>query len=153
MQFSLSTAVVALAALVGTVVGETHTVHFSNNCRFGIPTLIQGGVILSNGGTDYVSNGPLSSAIAYLQTGSCGFNGENCTLIETTLVNTATLDSGSLTGISLLSPHKFSVPTGFNYFNGCNGAGADCTSQNCPAQSAPVSCKADNVNLNITFCA
>ena len=31
MQLSLSTAFVALAALVGTVVGETHAVHFVNS--------------------------------------------------------------------------------------------------------------------------
>ena len=30
MQFSFATAAVALAALVGTVVGESHTVHFDN---------------------------------------------------------------------------------------------------------------------------
>ena len=30
MQLALTTAIVTLAALVGTVVGETHTVHFEN---------------------------------------------------------------------------------------------------------------------------
>ena len=30
MQFTLSTAVVTLAVLVGTAVGETHTVHLEN---------------------------------------------------------------------------------------------------------------------------
>lgn len=30
MQFSLTAAIVALAALVGTAVGETHTVQFNN---------------------------------------------------------------------------------------------------------------------------
>ena len=43
----------------------------------------------------------------------CDFNGENCTLLETTLVNFAPGNSGSLTGISLIPPHKFSFPTGF----------------------------------------
>ena len=44
---------------------------------------------------------------------NCDFNGENCTLLETTLVNLAPGNSGSLTAISLIPPHKFSVPTGF----------------------------------------
>ena len=30
MQFSFATAAVFLAALVGTVVGESHTIHFDN---------------------------------------------------------------------------------------------------------------------------
>ena len=30
MQFTFATAALALAALIGTVVGETHTVHFDN---------------------------------------------------------------------------------------------------------------------------
>jgi hypothetical protein len=49
--------------------------------------LIQGPNTLSTGGA-YTSNGPLIGAIAYLQTGSCGFNGENCITVETTLVCT-----------------------------------------------------------------
>ncbi|PIL32309.1 hypothetical protein GSI_05555 [Ganoderma sinense ZZ0214-1] len=150
MQFSLSAAAfVALAGLVGAVVGETHIVHFDNRCNVtGTPQLIRGGQVLSNG-SDYTSPGPLVSAIAYLQTGHCGFNGENCTLIETTLINGG---SGSNTDISLISPHKFSVTSGFGYYNGCDGAGADCTDQECPEQYHPVPCSADNVNLAITFC-
>jgi hypothetical protein len=31
-------------------------------------------------------NGPLIGGIAYLQTGNCGFNGENCLIVEITLV-------------------------------------------------------------------
>ncbi|KAI1792185.1 glycopeptide [Ganoderma leucocontextum] len=115
------------------------------------PTLIQGGKVLSTG-KDYTIDGPLISAIAYLQTGDCGFNGENCTLIETTLENVAPGNAGSLTGVSLTPPHKFSVTSGFGYYYGCDGAGADCDHPGCPAASAPVSCKAENVNLAITFC-
>ena len=44
------------------------------------PTLrSQSGATLSTGGA-YTANGPLVGAIAYLQTGSCGANGEGCTL-------------------------------------------------------------------------
>ncbi|KAM5544760.1 hypothetical protein V8D89_001658 [Ganoderma adspersum] len=158
MQFSLATMAVALAAFVGTAVGESHTVHFDNHCGFGTPTLIQGGNVLSTGG-DYTSNGPLTAAIAYLQTGSCGFNGEGCTLIETTLVNPTSPGSGSSSDISLIPPHSFSVTSGFGYYDGCDGAGADCTYSGCPTAfhnpddtGVQVACQSNNVNLAITFC-
>ncbi|KAM5544735.1 hypothetical protein V8D89_001633 [Ganoderma adspersum] len=151
MQLALSTAVVTLAALVGTVVGETHTVHFENDCGFGTPMLIQGNNVLSNG-KDFVSDGALVSAIAYLQNGDCGFNGENCTLLQTTLLNFVPGEnSGSLTDISLIPPHEFSVPTGFHYFGVCDGLGSNCDSAEDCSETA-VSCQEDNVNLAITFC-
>ncbi|VDC07139.1 unnamed protein product [Peniophora sp. CBMAI 1063] len=149
-------AIVVVAA--NTARAETHTVTFTNKCGLGTPTLIQGGKVLSTG-SPFTSSGPLSSAIAYLQTGSCGFNGESCTLIETTLVNPTVPGGGSSTDISLIAPHTFSVTTGFGYYNGCNGAGADCTNANCPTafhnpndNQVQVSCQTDNVNLAITFC-
>ncbi|KAG5352145.1 hypothetical protein C0989_003562 [Termitomyces sp. Mn162] len=126
MQFK-ATFISLLAAVAIAVKAEQHTVHFENKCGFGTPTLIQGPNVLSTG-ADFTSNGPLISAIAYLQTGACGFNGESCTLVETTLVNPnpSKPGSGSSTDISLIPPHAFSVASGFSYFNGCNGAGADC---------------------------
>ncbi|PIL32318.1 hypothetical protein GSI_05564 [Ganoderma sinense ZZ0214-1] len=155
MHLSLTTGALVLAALVCAVVGETHTVHFENFCGSGVPLLIQGQNILSSG-PDYTSTGPLDSVIAYLQIDSlCGFNGENCTLIETTLINVAPGNVGSLTDISLIPPHKFSVSTGFYYIDGCGYQGAVCTSANCTAAAAPQSvlCQTDNVSLAITFCA
>ncbi|KAF9523718.1 Glp-like protein [Crepidotus variabilis] len=142
------------------VFAERHVVHFDNRCGRGTPTLIQGPNVLSTGG-DYVSNGPLRSAIAYLQTGNCGFNGEGCTLVETTLVNPTSPGSGSSTDVSLIPPHSFSVTSGFGYYNGCDGVGADCTSANCPPDQAfhksddfqaQRACQANDVNLAITFC-
>lgn len=53
-------------ALLATAIGvqaERHVVHFDNRCGYGTPTLIKGPNVLSTGG-DYVSNGPLYSAIA-----------------------------------------------------------------------------------------
>ncbi|KAH0588387.1 hypothetical protein H2248_004242 [Termitomyces sp. 'cryptogamus'] len=153
-----TTVISLLAAVTIAVKGETHTVHFVNNCGSGTPTLIQGPNVLSTG-ADFTSNGPLISAIAYLQTGACGFNGEGCTLIEMTLVNPTTPGSGSSADISLIPPHAFSVTSGFGYFNGCDGAGADCTSPSCPTAffepddtNVQVACQTDNVNLAITFC-
>ncbi|KAJ7635684.1 hypothetical protein DFH06DRAFT_1336342 [Mycena polygramma] len=159
MFFSIKAATAAfLAIAVKSVFAETHTITFNNNCKFGTPTLIQGPNVLSTGGP-YTINGPLRGAIAYLQTGGCGFNGEGCTLIETTLVNPTTDGSGSSTDISLIPPHSFSVTTGFGYLNGCQPAGADCDNQNCPTAFhqpgdtwVQVPCQLDNANLVITFC-
>ncbi|KAJ7097394.1 hypothetical protein C8R44DRAFT_717431 [Mycena epipterygia] len=152
-MFSFLTSLVLLAVAVGNVRAETHTVHFTNLCGFGTPTLIQGPNVLSTGG-DFTSNGPLISAIAYLQTGGCGFNGEGCTLVETTLTN-----GFSSADLSLIPPHSFSVTSGFGYFDGCDGAGADCTSPSCSTAfmnsgqtDRQVGCSAANVNLAITFC-
>ncbi|KAF8959144.1 glycopeptide [Flammula alnicola] len=141
---------------------ETHTVHFDNGCGFGTPMLIQGTNVLSTG-DDFTINGPLISAIAYLQTGGCGFNGEGCTLIGTTLINPLIITppgSNSSTYISLIPPHSFSVTSGFGYYNGCEGAGADCTNPNCPTAfhfptdtSPQVVCEANDVNLAIAFCS
>lgn len=99
-MFSFRTLVsVSLLAIAVGVKAESHTISFTNNCGYGTvslplreivtiliwqarfqPTLIlQGGTVASTGGA-YTSGGPIYGAIAYLQTGSCGFNGEGCTL-------------------------------------------------------------------------
>ncbi|KAM5544749.1 hypothetical protein V8D89_001647, partial [Ganoderma adspersum] len=160
---ALATATVVLAALVDTVVGESHTVHFDNRNASSHAPLCSPPVqptpnVLSTG-SDFTSNGALISAIAYLQTGACGFNGEGCTLIETTLVNPTSPGSGSSTDISLIPPHSFSITSGFGYFNGCDGMGVDCNNANCDTAFhqpndtfVQVACQVDNVNLAITFC-
>ncbi|CAE6369004.1 unnamed protein product [Rhizoctonia solani] len=156
---AISTIILAFVAALG-VQAETHTVTFDNRCGYGTPTLIQGGRVLSTGGA-YTSYGPLTAAIAYLQTGACGFNGENCSLLETTLVNPTCAGCGSSTDVSLIPPHAFSVTTGFGYYNGCDGVGNDCTSASCCPNGAfctPTDyqsqrqCQANDVNLAITFC-
>ncbi|KAF7372828.1 Glycopeptide [Mycena sanguinolenta] len=160
MFSSMKTAIFAVIAVAtGQALAESHTVTFSNGCGHGTPTLIsQNGAVLSTGGA-YTSNGPLIGAIAYLQTGSCGFNGEGCTLVETTLKNPTTPGSGSSTDLSLIPPHAFSVTTGFGYLGACAPAGADCTNANCKTAfhkstdtHVQVPCQADNANLVITFC-
>lgn len=88
------------------------------------PKLVQNGKVLSTGGA-YTHNGPIVAAIAYLDT-DCLLNGEKCSTIETTLKNPTCLGCGSSTDVTLISPHKFSVKTGFNYYNGCNGVGNSC---------------------------
>ncbi|KAG6836312.1 hypothetical protein H0H93_009232 [Arthromyces matolae] len=58
----------------------------------------------------------------------CGFNGENCSLLELTMkdADPAQEGSGSSADISLIPPHAFSVTSGFSYWNGCDGQGANC---------------------------
>ncbi|KAL5506909.1 hypothetical protein ACEPAH_6365 [Sanghuangporus vaninii] len=153
----LRLAIFSLLAATGAL-AESHTVTFENKCGKGTPQLLQNGKTLSTGGA-YTSGGPLISAISFLQTGSCGQNGEGCTLVETTLRNPTTPGSGSSSDISLIPPHKFSVASGFRYENGCDGKGADCPDANCPQAfrkpndtNVQVACQADNVNLVITFC-
>ncbi|KZT29194.1 hypothetical protein NEOLEDRAFT_1145466 [Neolentinus lepideus HHB14362 ss-1] len=154
------TFVSALAALAFAAVAnaESHTISFNNQCGKGTPQLIQGGTVLSTG-QPYTSNGAFSSGIAYLQTGECGFNGENCALLEMTLNNPTCAGCGSSTDISLITPHALNVPVAFSYQGGCDGQGATCTTGTCKtAFFAPddtqvqVACQADNVNLLITFC-
>jgi len=148
----------ALAFIVAYVTAETHTVSFDNRCGQGTtPTLIYEGKVVSTG-QPYVSNGPLSG-IAYLQTGYCNFNGENCTLVETTLINPTCAGCGSSTDISLIEPHAFSVPTGFEYQGGCDGSGASCSTPDCASAFressdtyVQVACQENDVNLVITFC-
>ncbi|KAJ3796465.1 glycopeptide [Lentinula aff. detonsa] len=120
------------------VQAETHIVMLSNYCGFGTPLLKQNGVTISTGAA-YIVNGPLS-AIA------CGTNGEGCTILETTLDNA----QGSSTTFNMTS---YSVPTGFGYYNGCDGEGWDC----CPGATGiisplPIRCAAENVDLAVTFC-
>ncbi|KAJ3894919.1 hypothetical protein GG344DRAFT_86256 [Lentinula edodes] len=151
MFTSLKFGALVAAALVAGAQAETHCLFYE------LPTLKANGVTLSTGGA-YTSNGPLEAAIAYLDVG-CGANGEGCTMVETTLVNPTSPGSGSSTDITLISPHTFSVTTGFGYYDGCDGAGADCTSASCSTAfhvstdtGVQVACQSDNVNLAITFC-
>ncbi|GJE97609.1 hypothetical protein PsYK624_138300 [Phanerochaete sordida] len=137
---------------------ESHTVHFVNKCGYGTPLLKAAGRTLSTG-ADYRSSGPLVAAIAFLQTGHCGDNGEGCTLLETTLQNPTRPGGGSSSDVSLIPPHKFSVASGFGYYGGCDGAGADCKDANCPTAfrkpddtHVQVACQSNDVNLAITFC-
>ncbi|KAI0706951.1 glycopeptide [Fomitopsis betulina] len=154
MFSNINTALLVAAAGVLHVHAETHIVSFTNNCGYGTPYLWgPNGALYSTGDTvEFV--GEAQGLIAYLQTGNCGDDGEGCTLVEATLINGA-----SSADISLIPPHAFSVTSGFGYYDGCDGAGADCTYDGCPDafyQSdqtwVQVGCSADNVNLAITFC-
>ncbi|KAF9050547.1 glycopeptide [Panaeolus papilionaceus] len=159
-MFSFKSFAAALAIAVVAVKAETHTVHFANNCGQGTPMLVQNGNVLSSG-ADLTTNGPLFNALAFLQTGSCGANGEGCTLVEFTLANPESdSGSGSVVDLSLIPPRAFSVPTGFGFLNGCDGRGANCTTPECTSafhdagdsQASLIACQLDDVSLAISFC-
>jgi len=152
----LSTALVVFVSATG-IYAESHTVKFDNKCGYGTPQLIKGGDVLTT--TSYTSSGELAAAIAYLQTGSCGFNGENCTLLELTMTNPVAVGGGSSADISLITPHTFSVATSIEFYGGCDGVGTTCDSAGCnTAFRQPddtwvqVACQANDANLLITFC-
>ncbi|KAF8433710.1 hypothetical protein L210DRAFT_3454566 [Boletus edulis BED1] len=140
---------------------ETHLIKFVNQCGYGTPTLMYNGKNVLTGDT-YTSNGPFSG-IAYLQTGGCNLNGENCTLLETTLINPTCAGCGSSTDISLIPPHKYSVETSFAYYDAphCDGKGKMCSTPSCTnaAFFAPndnfvqVGCQDNDANLLVAFCA
>jgi len=160
MFSTLLSAVLAAVALAAQANAEYHTIRFYNACGFGTPTLLANGEVLSTG-EDYTSNGPFSSAIAYLQNGNqCGYNGEDCTLMEMTMNNPTCEGCGSSCDISLIDPHSFSYWTSFAYFNGCENTGANCPAAGCAAAfyysdetQVQVACQADNAGLLIAFCA
>ncbi|KAH9931888.1 uncharacterized protein B0H18DRAFT_988459, partial [Fomitopsis serialis] len=105
----------------------THTVTFTNDCGYGtVPQSMGPNGTLLSTGQPVTFDA--SGFIQLLQTGNCGSNGEGCTI----------------------------RPTGFGFYNGCDGVGVDCTSAECqpvPGQkSLSACCDADNVDLAITFC-
>ncbi|KAK7458108.1 hypothetical protein VKT23_010015 [Stygiomarasmius scandens] len=154
----------SLVVLATAVVGanaESHTVTFDNRCGRGTPKLIKNGQTLSSG-QPFTSQGPFPAAIAYLQTGNCGLNGENCMTVEMTLQNAVNgPGSGSSVDLSLIPPLAFNVPIHFEYQNtpGCSGKGTTCSSAGCNTAfhkpddtQVQVACQSDNANLHIVFC-
>ncbi|KAF7376128.1 Glp-like protein [Mycena sanguinolenta] len=157
MTLTVFSALLFLASTIGVVHAESHTVSFDNRCGFGTPQLIKGGSVLTT--TSYTSSGAFDAAIAYLQTGDCLFNGENCTLLELTMTNPVATGGGSSADISLIPPHAFSVPARIEFYGGCDGIGTTCDSQSCTTAFrqpddtwVQIACQDNNVNLLITFC-
>ncbi|KAL1682261.1 hypothetical protein EV122DRAFT_287226 [Schizophyllum commune] len=152
-MFSVVKAIVLFAG-AALVAAESHTVTFHNNCGSGTPQLEQNFQTLHSGDGSYTHNGPLSAAIAYLQTGSCGGSADGCTLLELTLQNPTSPGAGSSVDVSLIPPHTYSVKTGFSYSNGCDGQGKTCGSADCPEAfhvtddyGAQVQCEANDLIL------
>ncbi|KIK92344.1 hypothetical protein PAXRUDRAFT_64770, partial [Paxillus rubicundulus Ve08.2h10] len=139
---------------------ESHVIKFVNQCGYGSPVLMLDGKNVLTSGDEYTSSGPFSG-IAYLQTGGCNTNGENCTLLEMTLINPTCAGCGSSTDISLIPPHVYNVETSFAYYNGCDGVGTTCSDPNCSNSAffvpddnfVQVACQINDVNLLVSFCA
>ncbi|KAJ6593882.1 hypothetical protein B0H19DRAFT_919335 [Mycena capillaripes] len=148
MALTLVSAALLVLTSAISVGAESHTVKFDNRCGYGTPQLIKGGDVLTT--TSYTSTGELAAAIASSKnTGSCGFNGEHCTLLELTMTNPVAVGGGSSADISLIDP----------FYDGCDGIGTTCDSPGCnTAFKQPddtwvqVACQDDNANLLITFC-
>ncbi|KAE9394827.1 hypothetical protein BT96DRAFT_923254 [Gymnopus androsaceus JB14] len=141
MQFTASFSI--LASLVAFVAAESHTISFTNNCGGGTPTLVQDGAILSTGGA-YTADGPIIGAIAYLQTGGCGLNGDFCTTVETTLQNPTSPGAGS--------SHRHHSHSRPRVFCQCWLCLLQRLRRHWSRTAQVVTCEADNVDLAITFC-
>ncbi|KZT64572.1 hypothetical protein DAEQUDRAFT_732416 [Daedalea quercina L-15889] len=132
---------------VSDVHAESHTLSITNDCGYGAPYLWgPNGTLYSSGETSYTFNGPAPGLYSYLQTGSCGANGEGCTVVNASLVNG---DSCADIDTNLATPSDVAVE--FEFYNGCDAIGSHCTTLECPIEQ-PVCCSADNVDLAITFC-
>ncbi|TFK44004.1 hypothetical protein BDQ12DRAFT_717201 [Crucibulum laeve] len=93
-----------VVAFINLAVAEQHGVTFDNQCGSGRPIITEGGSVISDGSSTYTNSSSLWAGRAFLQTGSCGSNGEGCTVVEMTLINpTSTVD------ISLIPPFELSV--------------------------------------------
>ncbi|KAH7883342.1 hypothetical protein F5I97DRAFT_228907 [Phlebopus sp. FC_14] len=137
----------------------THTVNMTNNCGFGVvrrntsPTLDQiPSITLATGSQSYTN--ATVQAGAFLNTGYCGPNGGNCTTVDISMNDTM-----SVVVVDLIPTHVFSVPVGFTYFNGCDGAGVSCLSADCinairdPSEdSGIVTCSVAGAGVLVTFC-
>ncbi|KAJ7901811.1 hypothetical protein B0H14DRAFT_2668553, partial [Mycena olivaceomarginata] len=146
--WALTLVLLVLASAIS-VFAESHTVKFDNRCGYGTPQLIKGGDVLTT--TSYESSGELAAAVA--------FNGENCTLLELTMTNPVAVGGGSSADISLIDPHKYSVPTRIEFYGGCDGISTTCDSPSCKTAFfhpddtwVQIACQEDNANLLITFC-
>ncbi|KAH9830057.1 uncharacterized protein C8Q71DRAFT_911618 [Rhodofomes roseus] len=142
-MFKITVAFLTTVLAVLQANAETHTVTFTNNCGYGTPELwSQSGQLLSSGGAAYTTNGPAYDLIAYLQDGTCGQNGANCTVVDVTLAN-----GDSSAEIFFVARETEDPCVSFSFYNGCDGIG-----ETCPTTSSPKTCAADNVDIEITFC-
>ncbi|CCM02597.1 uncharacterized protein FIBRA_04700 [Fibroporia radiculosa] len=137
-----------MAFMLTAVDADMHTVSFTNNCGYGTPNLVaESGTLLSDG-APLTMNGPLIGAVAFLQTGNCGNDGEDCTTVNITLEN-------GENSFTVNPPYGSSISVKF--YNGCDGLGVDCGVSGCSGPqplgvSSFANCTAPNVDLEITFC-
>ncbi|KAK0218588.1 hypothetical protein EDD85DRAFT_352555 [Armillaria nabsnona] len=122
----------------------SHIIRFFNYCGSGTPTIVthSSRTTLDSGAT-YSSNNDDDGVIyAFLEQGSCGKNGTECTTVDVDL----TIPEASISKAS-----EYSVPLSLQYSCANNSINfAQCYSSNCAP--TPVSCNSFDSNLIITFC-
>ncbi|KAJ7638148.1 hypothetical protein B0H17DRAFT_1216809 [Mycena rosella] len=127
--------------------------------------------LLNSYSSDFTINGPLLGAIAYLQTGEnildiieMMTSRQPAKVVADSMAKAAPWSKPALCNngfssaeLSLIPSHSFFVTIGFGFFDGCDGAGADCTFPRCepeftdPSQTfKQVGCGAANVNLAVS---
>ncbi|KAF9222470.1 hypothetical protein BS17DRAFT_191084 [Gyrodon lividus] len=120
----------------------THTVNMTNNCGFGVATLDQVPSITLATGSQSYTNATVNAG-AFLNT------------------DVSMNDTISIVVVDLIPTHVFTVPVGFTFFNGCDGAGVSCRclSSDCvnairdPSQnSGMVTCSMAGAGVLVTFC-
>jgi len=118
-----------------------------------VPTLDQVPSITLATGSQSYTNGTVQ-ANAFLNTGYCGPNGGNCTIVDISMNDTI-----SIVVVDLIPTNVFTVPVNFTYFDGCDGAGVSCLSSTCvnairdPSEnSGMVTCSMAGAGVLVTFC-
>ncbi|VDC03303.1 unnamed protein product [Peniophora sp. CBMAI 1063] len=152
--------VFAAALLAAYASAEQHTISITNNCGHGNPVLLVNGTNMSIPDNSFTGSGPLS-AITWLESSGCSFGVGNCTVVSTVLMNNITTQfQGSQIAVYLDRITPAIEPVCVEYTNGCDGLGwtceddAGCTNSNTtePIWGKVLPCKAQDVNVNITFC-
>ncbi|KAK0486676.1 hypothetical protein EDD18DRAFT_671097 [Armillaria luteobubalina] len=125
-------------------VSGSHSIRFFNYCGSGTPTIVTRGsrTSLDVGITFYSNNDDGGVIHSFLEQGTCGNNGTECTTVDVDL----TIPEASISKTS-----EFSVPLSLQYSCANNSIYfAQCYSSNCTP--TPISCNSFDSQLIITFC-
>ncbi|KAK0193195.1 hypothetical protein F5146DRAFT_372892 [Armillaria mellea] len=126
------------------VVSASHSIRFFNYCGSGTPTIVTHGSRTSlDVGTTFLSNSDVDGVIhSFLEQGTCGNNGTECTTVDVDL---------TIPEASISKTNQFSVPLSLQYSCANNSIYfAECYSSNC--NPTPISCNSFDSQLIITFC-
>ncbi|KAK0470443.1 uncharacterized protein EV420DRAFT_115011 [Desarmillaria tabescens] len=122
-----------------------HTIRFFNYCGSGTPTIVTHNSRTSiNDGTGTYSSANANDGVlhAFLEQGSCGNDGEECSTVDVDL---------AVPVASVSQTDKFSVPLSLQYSCANNSIYfAQCYDSNCAP--TPISCNSFDSDLIITFC-
>lgn len=106
-----------------------HSVTVHNLCEYGEPRLVSSSSTTIAKGPNIIYQGEdIEDASAFLDTGTCGILGGNCTVVTFSL----TESWGSTAYINLISPNSFSEAVSLSFYDACSGIGVDCLDPYCP---------------------